>query len=140
MKTDIKRLLSDIRIKVHRELNEKLMNEILDKSDVYIQHAQANGEYQDRTGYLRNESFEMGVSVEGQVITQNTKKAKEKFKKEGMKYPENGFSVFLLSNADYADIVEAKGYNVLTKTSYFMEDDIRKMLIKKENQNKNNKK
>lgn len=90
---------------IHKSFQQEVNRALRDMETIgqeAVDHAKRTGDYKDRTGHLRA-SNKSSVSLRG---------------------------VALYNDAEYADYVESKGYNVCATSALFLEDRLRKQFGK----------
>lgn len=90
-----------------------------------VAHGRTNGSYKDRTGNLRNSIgyalYKDGVELEKSAKNEKADNALRDYSSDAGK----GYTLIVVAGMPYAQAVEAKGYNVLSSTETFIEDEIR---------------
>lgn len=98
-----------------------------------VKHARDGGSYKDQTTNLRN-SIGYVVAYNGQIIEEVFKNSsgitdseafRAKYKIQEM-LGDSGYTLIVVAGMNYARHVENMGYNVLTKTEHFMQDEVKR--------------
>lgn len=106
-----------------------------------VTHAKSYGSFTDRTGNLRS-SIGYVLAKDGEIIDVGGFEAVSGPEgnngegiNEGKRYAEElgkssgaGYALIIVAGMDYAEYVEAKGYNVLTETESYLESQINEVI------------
>lgn len=107
--------------------------------EMCIAEARTNGSYTDQTGNLRS-SIGYVVLVDGMVYQQNyadqvlngvdgAGQSKSFLQKQALKARKSGIVLMVAAGMNYAEMVEARGYNVLSSAQLMAERAVPRILI-----------
>lgn len=105
------------------KLKKAVKTKLTVEGEKAVAYARRNGNYQDRTGNLRN-GVGYAVTDDGIELMGANAKTEQFIKDQNTA----GVSLVLADGEDYGSSVEAKGYDVLSMAKLQAEDNIKKAL------------
>lgn len=123
-------------------LRKTLEQKLLQLCEDAVTHAKKNKGYKDRKANLKN-SISFALFYDGELLIRHEsnipKPEEDKYGQEQVKdnldayissgvVAPKGFTLAIVAGMNYGAKVQAKGYNVLYLTKYYLRDELRKIL------------